>query len=135
MLPSLFHHLTWLSPLGTGITVYGKTDSLTNGALYLELDGTPDQIRLNGTTFGDGVAPIYHVENLGDDDHQLVGNVPVLVNGTILMDHFECGRLVPIRLKESMLIISLVPGLKIRLEAASTFSMSDQLRGTYPRRR
>ena len=115
--------------------MYGKTDSLTNGALYLELDGTPDQIRLNGTTFGDGVAPIYHVENLGDDDHQLVGNVPFLVNGTILMDHFECGRLVPIRLKESMLIIPLVPGLKIRLEAASTFSMSDQLRGTYPRRR
>ena len=71
--------------------MYGKTDWLTQGALYLELDGTPGQIQLNGTTFSDGVAPIYRVENMGDDDHQLMGNVPFLTNGTFLMDHFECG--------------------------------------------
>ena len=115
--------------------MYGKTDSFTNGAVYLELDGTPDQIRLNGTTFTDGVAPIYHVGNLEDGDHQLVGNVPFLLNGTLLMDHFECGFLAPLRLKEIMLINSPVPALKIRRDAASTFSLPDQLHRTYPRRR
>ena len=114
--------------------MYGKTDSFTNGAVYLELDGTPGQIRLNGT-FSDGVAPIYHVGNLADGDHQLVGDVTYLLNGTFFMDHFECGRLAPLRLKEIMLILSPVPGLKIRLDLASTFSKPGQLRRTYPRRR
>jgi len=71
--------------------MYGKTDSFTSGAWYLELDGQPSQMQLNGTTFSDGVAPIYHVRDMGDDDHQLTGIITSLTKGTFLMDYFECG--------------------------------------------
>ena len=54
------------------------------------LDRHTHDILLNGTTFSDGVAPIYHVEIMGDGDHQLIGSA-LLTNGTFLMDHFECG--------------------------------------------
>ena len=69
----------------------GRTDSLTMGAFSLELDGRPDLRPLNGTTFSDGVALIYRAENMGDGDHQLIGIVSFLTNGTFSMDHFECG--------------------------------------------
>jgi len=59
------------------------------GALYFELDGHPDQMLLNGTTFSDGVARISRAENMDDGDHQLLGHVPVLSGGTFIMDYFE----------------------------------------------
>src|SRR5258706_1691424 len=116
--------------------MYGRTNSSTKGELYLELDGQPEVMGLNGTTFSDGVAEIYRAENMEYGDHQLMANVPCLTNGTFLLDHFECGCpcSTPSQ-KECMLIISLFPGLKIRLEAASTLSVPDQLRRMYPRRR
>ncbi len=69
--------------------MYGRTNSSTMGALYFELDGHPDQMLLNGTTFSDGVARISRAENMDDGDHQLLGHVPVLSGGTFIMDYFE----------------------------------------------
>ena len=76
---------------GTSIKIYGRTDSLTIGNLHLELDGYPDEIPLNGTALSNGIVPIFRAESIGDGDHQLLGNVTFLTNGTFLMDHFECG--------------------------------------------
>ena len=60
-------------------------------ALYLQLDGYTHTIPLNGTTYSGGVVPIYGAENMGDGDHQLMGIIPFLTNGTVFIDHFECG--------------------------------------------
>ena len=101
----------------------------------LVLDGNITGVRLNDT-FRNEATPIYHAENMTDGDHELVGEVNSLtINGSFRISHFECGALAPLCPKYSVLTISPLPELKIRLEAASTFSVPDQLRRTFPRRR
>jgi len=71
--------------------VYGRIDSLSEDPLHLELDGILNPRLLNSTAFSDGVAPIYDAENMEDGDHQLIGGAPLLADGTVSIDHFECG--------------------------------------------
>ena len=99
---------------------------------HLVLDGKLTGVQLNNTSTG--VTPIYHAENMTDGDHELVGEVDLL-DGSFFIHHFECVALAPLCPKYGVLTISPLPELKIRLEAASTFSVPDQLRRKFPRRR
>ena len=120
--------------------MYCKTQSNPATTVTLELDGLrPDTtIRLNGTTCSNGVTvapdnsdPPY------DGDHQLVGHVSQLLGDYVYIEQWEyvCPDLAPLRPKYNVLIVSPLPELKTRLETASTFSVPDQLRRTYPPRR
>ena len=63
------------------------------GTFHLVLDGNIiTDVQPNGTTIsGNEVPLIYRAENMTDGDHELVGEVQSLANGTFQIYYFECG--------------------------------------------
>lgn len=69
--------------------MHGNLWSVVNGSLVMRLDGVPTTTLLNGTTFDDGINPIYRADNMQDGDHQLVGQVTQLIDGIFDLAYFE----------------------------------------------
>ena len=69
--------------------MHGNLWAVVNGSLVMRLDGQPTTTLLDGTSYVDGITPIYRADNMQDGDHQLVGQVAQLRDGTFDLDYFE----------------------------------------------
>ena len=126
--------MTWYHHSGTGVKFYGDPGAGRGGRLQLFLDGKTTEVVLNSTSLRVETSLIFGAEGMADDDHQLVGFVGGLPErGRVAVAHFECVRcLIPFCLKSTRLRVSALPGLRIRLEGGSTFSLRGQMQRTYP---
>lgn len=71
--------------------MYGTWDSLASGSIAFALDGNETHITFNGTTSGNEASPMYHVDNMEDGDHWVLGTSRVTgMDTSIEIDYFEC---------------------------------------------
>lgn len=88
--PFLHYNLTLKPPSGTSIKLYGNTREVIGGALRFVLDGGVNTIKLNDTTFHDGVTPMYQADNMEDGDHQFSCDLIQSTSGSAEIDYLEC---------------------------------------------
>ena len=69
--------------------MHGNLWGVFNGSLLMRLDGEPTTTQLSGTSFADGITPIYRADNMQDGDHQLVGQITQMIDGTFDLAYFE----------------------------------------------
>ena len=100
------------------------------------LDGKNTNVVMNSTNVSNGSTPTFIADHMEDNDHGLFGYISQLVNASLAVDYFEdVHHITSLYPRNSMIILLLFSGSRIRLDRASISSGMGQLQRTSQKKR